>query len=185
MHVFAFVDYDNVKPLRKERQLVDVEDNIEEIVRVLTSMSRVAFPRCNELIVRLYGGWTDSANTHTAAGRWIYAAAAGIRGRRNGLRVRPEVAVSNLHSDLPQLVGLYRDGGQKMVDTLLVADMIWVAREYGAPLVVMSDDEDMLPGVIAASILSCDILLLRRREVGAALNDDLIVNMKVKLERCY
>jgi uncharacterized LabA/DUF88 family protein len=54
---------------------------------------------------------------------------------------------------------------QKMVDTLLTADAITLAREeLSDALVIVSDDDDMLPAILAVSSLRFRTLLLRRRE---------------------
>jgi len=62
---------------------------------------------------------------------------------------------------IEELGFMYR---QKMVDTLLTADAITIVRdELSDILLIASDDDDMLPAMLAISQLQFDALLMRRR----------------------
>lgn len=184
MQVFALIDYDNVKPMGREVAKLDVEYNLEQIAKRVSEIVKTNYPSCGEISLRLYGGWTNRANGRTPAGSWIYGALGTIRAKRLGIRMTPEVAVNNIFSELPQFVGLHRDGGQKIVDTLIVADMVWIAMEYDCPIVLLSDDEDMLPGLVAANLRKRQVTLSRRRALGEAMNDEILKSLKINLEGC-
>lgn len=184
MLAYALVDYDNVKPIEKERSSFDVEYNVERIATRCAEIVRGSFAECREVTLRFYGGWTDKANSRTAAGVWIYGALAQARGRKLGVRVSPEVAINNIFSEMPPLVGLYREGGQKMVDTLLVADMVWIASKYDGPILVMSDDEDMLPGVVATRLMKRRVAVSRKRALGESMNDFVYKSLNIGVEGC-
>lgn len=181
MQIFALVDYDNVKPVQKERAGTDVEDNVYRITRRATSVVKEFFPGHREIALRLYGGWTDRANKKTASGNWIYQATANVRGKHNGIRVLPEVATNNYGCGFSQYIGLYRDGGQKMVDTLIVSDLITLCTNYDCPVLLMSDDEDMLPGLVASRSAWKSLAVLRNRPFGEAMNDHVLGALNIRI----
>lgn len=54
---------------------------------------------------------------------------------------------------------------EKMVDTALTSDLlILVNHKRADKYIVLSDDDDMLPGVIAADHMGADVKMLRRQE---------------------
>lgn len=181
MQVFALVDYDNVKPEQKEKAKVDVEENVFRIAQRASVAARELFPGVKDLSLRLYGGWTDKANNNTASGNWIYGAAGKVRGRHNGVRVTPEIAVNNYDCGLPQFVGLYRDGGQKMVDTLIVSDLITFCSNFDCPVILLSEDDDMIPGIVASRSARRNMALLRNRPLGAGMNDHVVGSLNIQI----
>jgi hypothetical protein len=50
-------------------------------------------------------------------------------------------------------------GLQKLVDTTIVSDAIWYVTQ-DQPIAVMSDDEDVIPGLLVASALGGKVLWL-------------------------
>ncbi len=48
-------------------------------------------------------------------------------------------------------------GEQKLVDTMLVADMAEIARQKAGPIVLLSSDDDIWPGVVAAVTLGTHV----------------------------
>jgi len=181
VQVFALVDYDNVRPNQKERAALDVQDNLFRIANRAGEAVRSYYPEATDISLRLYGGWRDRNSGRTASGVWIEAATAEIRRRFHGIRVLPEIAVGNFECSLPSYRGLYRDGGQKMVDTLIVADLITIVRDFDCPVLVLSDDEDMLPGIVAVRGAKGRVCVLRNRPVGVAMNDHIFQNMEVRI----
>lgn len=182
MMAYALIDYDNAKLVEKEQSVFDVKFNVSRIATRCAQIVNANYADCSEVAIRFYGGWTDKANNLTAAGSWIYAALGEARGRTLGLRTSPEVAVNSIFSDVPRFVGLYRDGGQKMVDTLLVADMVWIASQLDSPVVLVSDDEDMLPGTVATKLLDRSVTVCRRRSLGEAMNDAVLSQLRINIE---
>lgn len=179
---YALIDYDNAKVIERERSLFDVKYNVGRIANRCAQVVKANYGGCSEVALRFYGGWTDKVDNLTVAGGWIYAALGEIRGRTLGLRMTAEVAVNNIFCEVPRLVGLYRDGGQKMVDTLLVADMVWIAAKLHTPIVLLSDDEDMLPGTIATKFHGREVTVCRRRSIGEAMNDAAISQLRINVE---
>jgi hypothetical protein len=182
MQLYALVDYDNVKPVRKERGKEDVEFNLDAIATLAARIRRRTYPECSDVVIRLYGGWVDIAGSYTAVGAWLYQSISTMRGRREGARILPEIALNVIQHGLPQLIGTYRGGGQKMVDTLIVADASIIVFKYSCPIIFMSDDEEMLPGAISSAINGRKTAISRNNHSGAGVNDALLAKLGVHLE---
>jgi len=58
---------------------------------------------------------------------------------------------------------------QKMVDTMLVADVIHLANENKEPIVVISSDDDLWPGVYSAVLLGQQVLHVRTKSTTSPL----------------
>lgn len=181
MQLFALVDYDNAKTIRREIAVTDVHQNLEEIAARVAGIRRDLFPGCNDVAIRLYGGWIDRNGNHTALANGVLSGINRIRGRREGARIHPEIAYNLLDSKLRPLVGTVRAGEQKMVDTLLVCDASYIAHTYACPMLVLSNDSDVLPGVLNAARYGCRVALSRKDEVGNAFNDELLAKAGVTL----
>lgn len=174
------MDYDNATNGLREQRLSDAAANLQWVFDVVTKYValRVSsrYGRISELQVRLYGGWLDERGQATGRADWIYRVVGDMRGRRNGVRVLPQVATTIASCPDDALIGLCRKRAgsreQKMVDTMMTVDLLHFAQERDAILLVMSDDDDMVPGVLAAaSYWAKPVWLLRRRKDGAGLND--------------
>lgn len=181
MQVFALVDYDNVKPVQREVAEVDVEANLRRIAEHATSIAKANYPSAKDLELRLYGGWTDKRQGRTATCLWLERVLGSVRSRINGVRVTAEVVLSNYESAHFQLVGLYRDGGQKMVDTLIVSDLITLTSQFNCPVLLLSDDDDMVPGLVAARAAKRNVTLVRKRAMGEGMNDHVISSLNLQL----
>jgi uncharacterized LabA/DUF88 family protein len=181
MHIFALVDYDNVRPNKKEKISLDVEENLIRIANRSSEVARSYYPGTSDLFLRLYGGWRDKSSQRTTSGAWIETAASKIRRRLNGIRVLPEIVTTNFECDLPAYKGLYRDGGQKMVDTLIVADLITIVNKFDCPVLMLSDDEDMLPGIVAVRNACRKVTVLRNRQLGEAMNDHIFNGIQIQV----
>jgi hypothetical protein len=181
MQVFALIDYDNVKPYQQERAATDVEANLLRIAEHVTAVARDNYPGTTHLELRLYGGWTDRMDGSTASSVWMDRVIHKVRKRFNRIRVVPEIAVSNYDCSLPRLVGLYRDGGQKMVDTLIVADLITLTHEFECPVLLLSEDDDMIPGLVAARSAKRNLTLVRNRSLGEGMNDHVVGSLNLQI----
>lgn len=176
MLVHSLIDYDNVRPTRAEYRQSDVQSNANTLIDAILDVLRQRGHHRGELRARLYGGWLTPRGEYSQRGQWLLASLESIRGRRQAWRVMPEVALSVFHCPEVPLVGSYRahkDGdSQKMVDTMLAVDMLHVAAVEGEHLVLVSDDDDLVPPSLAARSLTTDlVLVIRRRRPGVGLND--------------
>lgn len=181
--LIALIDYDNVRSIRPERNLGDVAQNLESIAEqaVLHMSTNTG---ATEVVLRLYGGWTDRGGRYTQQAEWVLTGCQQIRGLRRRVRVLPELAISLASVGGYTLKGLFRRNGsaaeQKMVDTVMCCDAVYLAR--GAAILLMSDDDDVMIGSLAASTETTQsIHLLRRRASGTALNDSICLEKGIKI----
>jgi hypothetical protein len=175
MQAFAFVDYDNAKAITREKSHWDVLANIETMIERLAGVRKIYFNEVDELVIRLYGGWIDEVGRNSTRADWVLPHLSDLRGRRYGTRLRIELAVSTLHISHIRLIGTYRIGagveGQKMVDTLIAVDISHMAEISDCPLIVLSDDEDIVPPILNAAARGSKTYLIRKRLEGEGLND--------------
>ena len=66
-----------------------------------------------------------------------------------------------------------------MVDTLIVADLITLIHRFACPVLLLSDDEDMLPGLVAVRSARRQVAILRNRPLGDAMNDHVLCGMDI------
>ena len=90
----ALVDYDNLCP--GDRSELEVETSTATLLESLARSSQTAFPGLGELDVRLYGGWLDEQGVPSPSARWLLPLLPALRGRRQGLIVRPTLAMTML-----------------------------------------------------------------------------------------
>ena len=74
-------------------------------------------------------------------------------------------------------------GYQKLVDTTLVADAIWLASQKQM-IAVVSEDEDVLPGLITARFYGAPVLWLGHTDAPRAPYRDLIRKHKIGYVQC-
>lgn len=187
MQSFAFADYDNVRPIERELEDADTEANVLAISERIVEICRSTFPGVGEVAIRLYGGWTDKNGSATERAHRLYRVIPGVPRRIRGLRVSIEVPVSPIV--LPhRLKGLQKDGGQKMVDTLISVDMTYCALQLECPLILLSDDEDMVPAALLSGHLLSGhrsrrpVCLSRDRACGLGANDLLLSGAGIQFE---
>jgi hypothetical protein len=181
MQVFALIDYDNVKPIKREKTSLDVEENITRIASQVSQEVRNTHPNTGDLYLRLYGGWTDRKSNFTMPCNWIFSTLPRLRTRLNGMRIHPDAVVTNFECRMQRYSGLYRDGGQKMVDTLIVADLLTLTSQYTCPVMLASDDEDMVPGLVACGRERSRLTLMRTKPLGEAMNDNIIRDLSIRV----
>jgi len=68
-----------------------------------------------------------------------------------------------------------------MVDTMICVDAVFVSRETDCPVVVMSDDDDMVPGLVYSATIRKGAFCSRRRAAGEGANDELVSKVGVVL----
>jgi hypothetical protein len=177
--VFALVDYDNVRG-RDEDNERDVESNLLEIVPRVVAEAGREFQRPRELLLRIYGGWIDEKGQRTRRGEWVLVGLTWYRGRSGPTIVKPALVTSLACRPADTLVGTARQtpGGlrQKMVDSMVAVDARHFARDLESQVIVYSDDDDLVPGLLSATAHTHPVRMhwLRHRKVGSGMNDHLL-----------
>lgn len=172
------IDYDNVRPHRESNRL-DACLNLEQLIQDLVATLRIVMPGLRELRIRLYGGWLDERGQFSHLANWITPALEDQRGVRDGVRVLPRMALSPLCQPDARLRGTVRleprRRRQKMVDGLIIIDAVTLGMQKVERLCVVSDDDDLVPGVLASRILfGVEASLLRTVNRPLALNDSIL-----------
>lgn len=156
--VVALVDWDNVAGLRRAADDVGYELR-ERLVDLVVG----TFGSATELEVRCYSGWFQPNGALTGQGQAIRSRLSGLTGRIRNLAVRFEYADGMIASGAPGLFPLLVDREcrcvhktpireQKMVDTLMAVDAMYLAEFTQIGLVTVSDDVDLAPGLAMASM---------------------------------
>lgn len=180
LQCFVLVDYDNVKPINEGR-VDDVEHNLNQIANAAARLRREHFPTVHEVVLRLYGGWVGINGKHTYRAGMLTRVLSTARGRRHGTRVSPEIAYSLLCRPAARLVGTLRGPTQKMVDTMICIDAVFASTQTNCPVAVLSDDDDMVPGLIYSGTIRAGAVYARRRFVGEGMNDSIVTQAGVVL----
>lgn len=197
MQGLALVDYDNVceayAPGRRGRAgqrwpRVDVERRTDGLVDAITRVFRAAFPELRELDVRLYGGWTDERGIPSPAAFLLLQVVPALRGRRHGVIVRPSLATAMVQLPDVRLWGTVRlrtkPKRQKMVDGMLGCDAIFVATEGLTRVGVVTDDDDLVPALLAAHAANGTwTIWVRSRRSREGLNDRRLANRGLRIHR--
>lgn len=174
--MFALVDYDNVKLIRRDRTDEDVRYNVTEIARAIASCVKSSSPAISEVDVRFYGGWNTQNRTPSDLGERMLRCHDVARTRFYGLTIRPSIATAPLAWPNASLWGFFksqrRDRQQKMVDTLITVDALWLTSH--SDTLVVSDDQDMVPVLVAGHLGSGRIASLRGNPDGSYFFDDIL-----------
>lgn len=181
--VNCLVDFSNVQPSLKTQ--LDVQLALEECVHALIKAVKLFSPTPTELRLRLYGGWLLPDDTDSHVAQWLLAEMAAIRGRREGVRILPSYATAMAEFPNVRLVGTLRKIGgkyaQKMVDSMLGLDLIYLV-STSDPAILLSDDDDLMPAVLkAASLEPSGLVLIRRRAAGSGMNDHCLTHSNYKV----
>lgn len=186
MQGLALVDCDNLCPDNRSEH--EVEIRTAELLDLLARATQDVFPGLRELDVRLYGGWIDEHGVHSESARWLLPLLPSLRGRRQGLIVRPTLAMTMLRLPDVELRGTVRLRGrrrrQKVVDGMLGCDAVFAATLGQFPVGIVSDDDDLLPAALSAHTADpTPAALMRRRAPGQGLNDRAVRECGVRI-RC-
>jgi hypothetical protein len=180
------VDYDNVRPTREERTAGEVEANLAALIPCTVAEAARVFA-VKELAFRLYGGWIDESGVQSHRAQWLITNLDWYRGRHSGTIVKPCLVTALACRPMDPLLGTVRQcktgRRQKMVDTMIVVDAIHFCRDEGLPIMLFSDDDDLLPAALGAASMAPKVQFhwLRRRPVGSALNDAMLTRAMVSL----
>jgi len=120
----------------------------------------------HELRCRLYGGFRDRIGNPTPEYRGLLAHVGRLQGLDRGVRTIPEIALNVLSLPTDDLLGTYRKGEQKMVDTAIAADAGDLGHEPLASLTVVSNDDDFVPVLLSVARRPMLVQWLRRPRVG-------------------
>lgn len=175
----ALVDYDNVK-LQQDKNPGDVSMNLADLVPVVVSEARKALDQPRELLLRVYGGWIDEHGLQTTRAQWLLVGLSCFRGRTGPTIVKPMLVTALACRSTDTVVGTVRQTSsglrQKMVDNMIALDALYFARDHRLPVLLFSDDDDLVPTAIVAGTIVDSVRFhwLRRRNVGSGINDALI-----------
>ncbi len=161
-------------PETAERNFQDVELNVATVVNMVVDHVKHTWESVNECRLRFFGGWVLADGRRTQQGHWVAEALRAARGLRNGIRVLPEMAFALCTNPSAELRGTARIRRerrsytlqQKMVDTMITADLLTLPLMLGERIVLYSDDDDVVPGLIACrpGREVCDLVRKRASE---------------------
>lgn len=189
MYGLALVDWYNFRR-RDQSTKTDFELITQTIMDRVSHAFATLFPDTRELDVRLYGGWTDELGWPSRHASWLHELLPYLRGRRNGLIVRPMLATSMIQfpSFLPRGTVRRRsrnrkqDFEQKMVDGMLGCDALYVAMRSQTLIGIVTDDDDLLPNAMSSHRYSpTAVVWMRDRPVGSAINDGALINAGMRI----
>lgn len=180
--VTALVDYDNVRTGREVTR-IDAQSNVAVVVeRTLRVASRI-FPNLTELRLRLYGGWVDKLGQFAPKAQWILPCLSAHRRRHGGVLVNPVLVTTMAVDPGIRLRGTYDAvlERQKMVDGMLTMDALHYAGVTDTSVMIVTDDDDLVPGAIVACRHQRPLCWARVRPDGRAPNDNLLRELGVHL----
>ena len=184
MNGLALVDWYNFRR-RDQNTKSDLELITETLVDRVSYAFADLFPDTHELDVRLYGGWTNELGWPSHHASWLHELLPSLRGRRNGLIVRPALATSMIQFPMFLPRGTVRHRlrngrqrhEQKMVDGMLGCDALYVASFSQTCIGIVSDDDDLLPSALSSHGSSpAAVVWMRTRRRGSATNDGALLN---------
>jgi hypothetical protein len=143
----VLVDYDNVRT-KDERTAGDVVLNLGDLIPPIVAEAERSLDQPQELAVRIYGGWVNERAQQSRRAQWLLTALPWYCGRRGRAIVKPSLVTSLACRTSDVLVGTVRgsEAGvrQKMVDAMLGFDALHFAREQSLPVLIVSDDDDLV-----------------------------------------
>jgi len=177
----ALIDYDNarIEPITAERNAGAVQVGCLSIIEALTAALVASGASYGEIRARFYGGWLHEDGRWTERAEWMREELRNMRGLRHGIRLLPELAVALMSQPRRDIRGTARirtdrsgySHQQKMVDTMLCVDLVLMSLAPDEDIVVVSDDDDVIPAMIVAQATLGRIRLFRHRELGKSCND--------------
>jgi hypothetical protein len=179
--VYALVDWHNVQgygdPIFRQYSrrylpnlLFKVQREISLVLQRTTSTKSKY-----RVVLRIYHGWHQGRNATPIRQDFESLSGDETLARRfsnvsfaRGFQFGNELACS---SDGLPLYSTYRGGGQgggqKMIDSAIICDLLHLLRFKVADVcIVVSDDDDYIPALLTAKAWALDAILLRRPESG-------------------
>lgn len=186
--ITCLVDYDNVKlqPVKSALdEMFNLNDLATEIRRHLGRGEVVT-----EIWLRLYGGWLDERGMYTPRATWLLSWIRDVRGYEAGIRLYPELVLSLAELPSVRLSGTCRiekkPRTQKMVDTMMALDACHFARDGSTEVVLVSDDDDLVPASMVASATRSKmaaLLWLRLRDPTLTLHYEVLRGLGLNQRR--
>lgn len=140
----------------------DALDLAAELARSAIVPNELRKNATHELRCRLYGGFRDRVGNPTPEYRGLLPHVGRLRGLDRGVRTIPEIALNVLNLPTDDLVGTYRKGEQKMVDTAIAADAGELGYQPLASLTIVSNDDDFVPVLLTLARRAILVQWLRR-----------------------
>ena len=188
MQGLALVDWYNFRR-RDQNSKTDLELVTLTVVDLVSRAFATLFPDARELDLRLYGGWINEQGWPSRHASWLHELLPLLRGRRNGLIVRPALATSMIQFPKFHPRGTVRrrtgSGGgryeQKMVDGMLACDALYAAAHARTRVGIVTNDDDLLPSALSSHAGHPQaVVWMRTRGVGlndaALLSEGLIIH---------
>lgn len=178
--MLALVDFDNYWIRWRLGRAAAVGDFADLLLDAIAQATSEVLLDEEHLDVRLYAGWVLADGQFSRAYEELSSAVACMRGRRRGMIVRPTLALAPIADSSAVFRGTVRKRSgqltQKIVDGHIVSDVIFASIEQlDRSVAVVSDDDDLVPGVVVASKYErARIVLMRARSSGAGINDRLV-----------
>jgi NYN domain len=183
----CLVDYDNLHE-QAETCKVDVEQNLIALRQLVIRAASVIDGGCEEIRIRLYGGWRDERRRATVKCLWVVELLSQLRGREGRLLLSAELVYAALCRPADVLTGTYRrlppPPRQKMVDTMMVVDVVHLLRNPEISVVILSDDDDLIPAVLMGHEDITEkrpLHWVRKPRQFPGYNDDLLRTLRVRL----
>ena len=175
--------------IRSGRRITIAEKTLKHVERIVSDCLRTFAEESKfEVRLRLYAGWhsgktrTDYFHgiekvrgTYASKIRSYHEGRVAFRGGNDGIRLGDTLACVPgrlVHKHDVHLLDTlrHRDGNreEKMVDTALVVDLLGlVNRKEADRYLVVSDDDDMLPGIFAAEAAGAESMMLSRPDMSS------------------
>jgi len=174
LHHVALVDLANVCPTRDEQDHIAALLLVAEIVRDVCAKALPANGNVLEVECRFYGGFRGVDGRPTERHVWLARHVEKVRGLRGHIRIVPTIVEGIAAVPGSQFIGTYANQRQVMVDAMIAEDLGTFARsaQHGS-IVLISDDDDFVPSVLAAVYGSLTpVTWVRKRQ--ASRNDGLM-----------
>ncbi len=157
-NVYVLIDYDNAKATRaRETTEAQARASLQRLLDSTERLFRVTDLAPNRTYFELYGGWRNPDGYPSEENQRLLRVLGDFVGTKAGTSRTAFTLVQSIVGCADTLVGTRDSGNQKMVDGMLVLDVVSRARELSgtdSAIVVVSADVDILPGLILAAEVS-------------------------------
>jgi len=139
-----------------------------------------------ELRIRLYGGWVDEISLLSRKAELVRSQIRFLPQRFGSLRLYSQLVLVSPYAPRHRLLGTVRlqskPPRQKMVDGMMTCDAIYFSGLPDHNIILVSDDEDLVPACLAAAFRSdCGVSVCRSTSHRSGLNDRALRSQGVAL----
>jgi hypothetical protein len=158
--IFVLVDWDNFKGRRHMNSRIDAQILLNQLGEFLHASIHDNFNHVQHIDLRLYGGWIDGESYATRRAELVTEVVGEVvQCLRRRWKVPTRISLSRSLSVCGSsvacadhaLIGTWTGSGQDMVDGMITADAIHLSLQRKVGIVVVSSDQDLLPGIVLAS----------------------------------